>query len=140
MRLHREGRRIFQLLGFKTLEVVRRCWQQLVSFMTGSIQQQFPSDRQPIFALNIRRRMDDNSSEIEVFVRARNFRPGEPGLQARRSHDEVARQQPAMIVEPQTTQDCTTSHHESTRTNTGLSAERTVSSNAASKIVGNLGA
>ena len=72
-------------------------------FMRGSILQQIPSDRKPTFTLNMCRRMDDNSSEVEVLVRTRNFRPGEPGLQARRGHDEVAREQSAVIVEPQRT-------------------------------------
>ena len=92
MCLHREGRRILQFFDFEALVVVRRCWQQIISLMRGAFLQQFPPDRQPTFTLNVRRRMDDNSSVIEVLVRARNFRSGEPGLQTRRSHDELARQ------------------------------------------------
>ena len=92
MCLHREGRRILQLFDFEALEVVRRCWQQIISLMRCALLQQFPPDGQPTFTLNVRRRMDDNSSVIEVLVRAGNFRSGEPGLQTRRSHNELARQ------------------------------------------------
>ena len=83
MCLHREGRRILQFFDFEALVIVRRCRQQIISLMRRTFLQHLPSDQQPTLALNVCRRVNDNRPVIEVLVRARNFRPGEPGLQTR---------------------------------------------------------